>query len=39
VVEHDEMMMREAQHIIDMGPLASHLWRGSGGSSEIMMPS
>lgn len=25
VVEHDEMMMREAQHIIDMGPLASHL--------------
>jgi len=25
VVEHDEMMMREADHIIDMGPLASHL--------------
>ena len=25
VVEHDEMMMREAGHIIDMGPLASHL--------------
>ncbi|MFT4153447.1 excinuclease ABC subunit UvrA [Parafilimonas sp.] len=25
VVEHDEMMMREAEHIIDMGPLASHL--------------
>lgn len=25
VVEHDEMMMREANHIIDMGPLASHL--------------
>jgi len=24
VVEHDEMMMREADHIIDMGPLASH---------------
>ncbi len=23
VVEHDEMMMREADHIIDMGPLAS----------------
>ena len=22
VVEHDEMMMREADHIIDMGPLA-----------------
>ena len=21
VVEHDEMMMREADHIIDMGPL------------------
>ena len=25
VVEHDEMMMHEADHIIDMGPLASHL--------------
>lgn len=25
VVEHDEMMMREADHIIDMGPLAAHL--------------
>jgi excinuclease ABC subunit A len=25
VVEHDEMMMRKAEHIIDMGPLASHL--------------
>lgn len=25
VVEHDEMMMRKAGHIIDMGPLASHL--------------
>ncbi len=25
VVEHDEMMMLEADHIIDMGPLASHL--------------
>lgn len=25
VVEHDEMMMKEADHIIDMGPLASHL--------------
>ena len=25
VVEHDEMMMREADHIIDMGPLARHL--------------
>jgi excinuclease ABC subunit A len=25
VVEHDDMMMEEADHIIDMGPLASHL--------------
>ena len=25
VVEHDEMMMKAADHIIDMGPLASHL--------------
>ncbi|MFT4061662.1 MAG: excinuclease ABC subunit A [Edaphocola sp.] len=25
VVEHDEMMMEEADHIIDMGPLAAHL--------------
>lgn len=25
VVEHDEQMMRHADHIIDMGPLASHL--------------
>ncbi|MES2883037.1 MAG: excinuclease ABC subunit UvrA, partial [Bacteroidota bacterium] len=25
VVEHDETMMREADHIVDMGPLASHL--------------
>jgi excinuclease ABC subunit A len=25
VVEHDEMMMKEADNIIDMGPLASHL--------------
>lgn len=25
VVEHDEMMMHESDHIIDMGPLASHL--------------
>lgn len=25
VVEHDELMMRRADHIIDMGPLASHL--------------
>jgi len=25
VVEHDEMMMHEADHIVDMGPFASHL--------------
>ena len=25
VVEHDEMIMQQADHIIDMGPLASHL--------------
>ena len=25
VVEHDELIMREADYIIDMGPLASHL--------------
>ncbi len=25
VVEHDDLMMREADYIIDMGPLASHL--------------
>jgi excinuclease ABC subunit A len=25
VVEHDEMMMREADYIIDMGPFAAHL--------------
>ncbi len=25
VVEHDELMMRQADYIIDMGPLASHL--------------
>lgn len=25
VVEHDEMIMRKADHIIDIGPLASHL--------------
>ncbi len=25
VVEHDEMIMHEADHIIDMGPLAAHL--------------
>ncbi|MFL5788800.1 MAG: excinuclease ABC subunit A, partial [Flavisolibacter sp.] len=39
VVEHDEMMMREADHIIDMGPLASHLGGeviASGNYSEII---
>lgn len=25
IVEHDEMMMKESDHIIDMGPLAAHL--------------
>jgi excinuclease ABC subunit A len=38
VVEHDEMMMREADHIIDMGPLASHLGGeviASGNYNEI----
>jgi excinuclease ABC subunit A len=25
VVEHDDMIMKEADHIVDMGPLASHL--------------
>lgn len=39
VVEHDEMMMREADHIIDMGPLASHLGGevvASGNYDEIV---
>lgn len=39
VVEHDEMMMREADHIIDMGPLASHLGGeviASGNYNEII---
>ncbi len=39
VVEHDEMMMREADHIIDMGPLASHLGgevTSSGDYNEII---
>ena len=39
VVEHDEMMMREADHIIDMGPLASHLGGevvAEGGYDEII---
>jgi excinuclease ABC subunit A len=39
VVEHDEMMMREADHIIDMGPLASHLGGevvATGNAAELM---
>jgi excinuclease ABC subunit A len=39
VVEHDEMMMREADHIIDMGPLASHLGGevvATGNAEELM---
>lgn len=39
VVEHDEMMMEEADHIIDMGPLASHLGGeviASGNYQEIL---
>ena len=39
VVEHDELMMREADHIIDMGPLASHLGGevvATGTSEELM---
>jgi excinuclease ABC subunit A len=39
VVEHDEMMMREADHIIDMGPMASHLGGevvASGNYDEII---
>jgi excinuclease ABC subunit A len=39
VVEHDEMMMREADHIIDMGPFASHLGGrvvATGDMEEIM---
>lgn len=39
VVEHDEMMMREADYIIDMGPLASHLGGevvASGNYQEII---
>ncbi|MBS1729509.1 MAG: excinuclease ABC subunit UvrA [Bacteroidetes bacterium] len=40
VVEHDDLMMREADHIIDMGPLAAHLGGeviASGTVSEIMV--
>jgi len=39
VVEHDELMMRSADHIIDMGPLASHLGGqviASGHYEELM---
>jgi len=39
VVEHDEMMMRQADHIIDMGPFASHLGGevvASGNYDEII---
>jgi excinuclease ABC subunit A len=39
VVEHDEMMMREADYIIDMGPLASHKGGevvASGNYADIM---
>jgi excinuclease ABC subunit A len=39
VVEHDEMMMREADYIIDMGPLASHLGGeivATGNAEELM---
>lgn len=39
VVEHDEQMMRRADHIIDMGPLAAHLGGqviAVGNATEIM---
>lgn len=39
VVEHDEQMMRRADHIIDMGPLAAHLGGeviAAGTAEEIM---
>jgi excinuclease ABC subunit A len=39
VVEHDDLMMREADHIIDMGPLASHLGGevvATGHAEELM---
>jgi excinuclease ABC subunit A len=39
VVEHDEMMMREADHIIDMGPIGfAPGWRsdGAGNYNEII---
>lgn len=39
VVEHDEQMMRRADHIIDMGPLAAHLGGQviAQGSAEVIM--
>jgi excinuclease ABC subunit A len=40
VVEHDSLMMQEADHIIDMGPLASHLGGeviAEGTQEEIML--
>ncbi len=39
IVEHDEQIMRQADHIIDMGPLASHLGGevvASGSYDEII---
>ena len=39
VVEHDEQIMREADHIIDMGPLAAHLGGevvAVGNSAQLM---
>lgn len=39
IVEHDEMMMRASDHIIDMGPLAAHLGGevvASGSPEEII---
>jgi len=39
VVEHDEMIMREADYIIDMGPLAAHLGGqiiAKGTATELM---
>lgn len=39
VVEHDDMMMRESDHVIDMGPLASHLGGevvAAGTATELM---
>ena len=38
VVEHDEMMMREADHIIDMGPLASHSRHTAANTAKMTGP-